>query len=161
MKMKVISNWISVDSNVAKVCVSCKTLKTIDHYASRGNEKLHNTCKQCQAEYGRKHYQANKAIYNDRARKNEEALIKRNQDFIRAYKENKPCTDCGKQYPYYVMDFDHLDPTKKEKNVGRLTARSFSLEKIQKEIDKCELVCSNCHRIRTHNRRVALVAEQE
>lgn len=58
----------------------------------------------------------------------------------------KPCADCGVEYPSYVMDFDHLG--EKEFNVARgRTSRSFVA--VQSEIEKCDVVCANCHRIRT------------
>ncbi len=63
-------------------------------------------------------------------------------------KDMKPCTDCGIPYPYYVMDWDHLE--NKELGVGR--AVLFSMQRLKEEIAKCELVCSNCHRERTHKR---------
>lgn len=71
--------------------------------------------------------------------------------YIREYKEKHPCADCKIQYPYYVMDFDHVRG-KKQKNVMELVP-SLSKKKIDEEIAKCEIVCSNCHRIRTHVRK--------
>ena len=71
--------------------------------------------------------------------------------YIRKLKENSPCLDCGEYYPYYVMDFDHVRG-KKHKNVMELIP-TLSKKKIDQEIAKCEIVCSNCHRIRTHLRK--------
>lgn len=65
--------------------------------------------------------------------------------------KKKPCVDCKKTYPSYVMDFDHTKDDKKF-NISSSTRRGGSLETVQKEIDKCEVVCANCHRIRTHHR---------
>ncbi len=60
-----------------------------------------------------------------------------------------PCADCGVEYPPYVMDFDHRDPNTK---LFRVSSRTHhSTEKLCAEIAKCDVVCSNCHRIRTHN----------
>jgi hypothetical protein len=56
--------------------------------------------------------------------------------------------DCGLAFPPCAMDFDHRDPSTKEFNVGSMMR--WSKKKIQEEIDKCDLVCSNCHRVRTH-----------
>lgn len=66
--------------------------------------------------------------------------------------KNKPCMDCGIQYPFYVMQFDHRDPTLKLFSLGR-EAWKYSVEKIKTEIDKCDVVCSNCHAERTHVQR--------
>lgn len=73
------------------------------------------------------------------------------REYIRQSKLGKPCVDCGVHYPYYVMDYDHRDPTTKTTNLARMPRHS--LESIQKEIDKCDLVCANCHRTRTHQHR--------
>jgi hypothetical protein len=66
--------------------------------------------------------------------------------------KDRPCKDCKRKYPPYVMDFDHVKGRKAFAiGDGLRTGKSF--EKIVAEIKKCELVCSNCHRIRTHTRR--------
>ena len=74
---------------------------------------------------------------------------KRNSEYIKELKEKTPCMDCGKNYPYYVMDFDHVKD-KKINGVGRMLQYGFST--LKKEIAKCEIVCANCHRERTQNR---------
>ena len=71
---------------------------------------------------------------------------------IRSYKENVACTDCKIVYPYYVLDFDHVGNDKVE-NISKM-ARWYPLEEIVNEIKKCEIVCANCHRQRTYNRRM-------
>ena len=65
--------------------------------------------------------------------------------------KNKPCADCKKTFPPYVMDFDHIRG-KKKMAVSLFVRTSFSLDIVQAEIDKCEVVCSNCHRERTAKR---------
>lgn len=58
-----------------------------------------------------------------------------------------PCMDCGGRFPSVCMDFDHVRGEK----VGNVaTMIGLSVAKIEAEIAKCEVVCSNCHRIRTH-----------
>lgn len=75
-------------------------------------------------------------------------------DYIALTKESKPCMDCNKFYPFFVMDYDHVDGDKFD-NLSRLYKRVTvkNLHLIDMEIEKCELVCSNCHRIRTNQRR--------
>lgn len=70
--------------------------------------------------------------------------------FVREYKESNPCTDCGTHYPYWVMEFDHLGD--KVFNIGDFRRFTTSLSRVKAEIQKCELVCSNCHRHRTYMR---------
>ena len=59
------------------------------------------------------------------------------------------CLDCGGIFPDCCMDFDHRDPNEKSFGIGEGVAQHKSLEKLMIEADKCDLVCSNCHRIRT------------
>lgn len=62
-----------------------------------------------------------------------------------------PCTDCGQRFPPYVMQFDHVRGTK-VKSVSALLL-DCNKAKLLAEIDKCELVCANCHAVRTWARR--------
>ncbi len=72
----------------------------------------------------------------------------RNRELIDRLKSG-PCMDCGGAFPPYVMDFDHRDPATKYRPVSQLTGRNEAT--ILAEIDKCDLVCANCHRIRTYS----------
>jgi hypothetical protein len=65
-----------------------------------------------------------------------------------------PCSDCGNAYPTCCMDFDHRAGTVKAYNVGSMFAHHYSRELIEAEVAKCDLVCANCHRVRTRDRRV-------
>lgn len=74
---------------------------------------------------------------------------RKRRDFLNQLK-NKPCIDCGETYDPECMDFDHVG--KKTKNVGNLVA--CSMERILEEIKHCEVICANCHRLRTKKRRL-------
>jgi predicted transcriptional regulator len=74
------------------------------------------------------------------------------RDVIRTFKQEKACMDCKIIYPYYVLDFDHISNNKVE-GISKM-ASWFPLDEIIAEIKKCEVVCANCHRERTHNRRM-------
>jgi hypothetical protein len=65
--------------------------------------------------------------------------------------KNVPCIDCKVSYPWMVMDFDHRPGETKVAEVSKL-ATSASVQKIRDEIAKCDVVCSNCHRLRTFQR---------
>ena len=82
---------------------------------------------------------------------------KRNIASTRKRKENKQravdylggkCLDCGQKYSLAVYDFHHLDPTQKDIQVSWLMNWNWGVQ--QKELDKCVLLCSNCHRLRHH-----------
>jgi len=80
----------------------------------------------------------------------EREKYRRRVAFVNSLKKD-PCLDCGKRYAPYVMDFDHRPGTTKVSAVGNMFG--VSIERVLEEISKCDLVCSNCHRERTHLRR--------
>ena len=61
----------------------------------------------------------------------------------------KPCADCEETFPPVCMDFDHVRGVKLF-TIGDRSGRS--LEAILDEIAKCDVVCANCHRVRTQER---------
>ena len=73
-----------------------------------------------------------------------------NLKIINALKSN-PCLDCGGLFPPECMDFDHLQ----DKSFDISTSLSRKLSTVLNEISKCELVCANCHRVRTHKRLIS------
>lgn len=73
------------------------------------------------------------------------------QERITAHKEGTPCADCGQSYPPYVMDYHHRDPATKEFKVSLARANTWAWSRVKAEIDKCDLLCANCHRIREHS----------
>lgn len=84
-----------------------------------------------------------------RWRENGRRLVK-----VRALREklcSQPCADCGGLFPWYVMDFDHREPADKSFSLSR--ARSVT--QFLSESKKCDVVCANCHRIRTYRQREA------
>jgi hypothetical protein len=93
--------------------------------------------------YARAYYRRNRGLYKDHAAKTEA----RNQEYLRAYLRKHPCVDCG-QDDIRVLDFDHVRG-KKLKAVTRMARSGVGLRKLQEEIDKCEIRCANCHRIKT------------
>ena len=83
-------------------------------------------------------------------------------ELIRQFKK-KPCADCGIEYPPICMDFDHRDPSAKlriKTGKSRRTinmaaiAKTFRLSTVLAEIAKCDVVCANCHRLRTEKQRL-------
>ena len=70
---------------------------------------------------------------------------------LRRYKEESGCADCGGKFPHYVLEFDHLPGYKKVDNVYRVL-KKYGVESAWMEIEKCDVVCANCHKIRTYDR---------
>ena len=129
-----------------KVCANCRQEKSATEFGLKNvrTGALQSYCKDCQRAKSREHYEANKTAYFERNAHYRETL----KQFVRDLKEGRPCADCGIEYPPPAMDWHHLDASLKSFNVsnpGRWTKRS-----ILAEIEKCVLLCANCHRLRHH-----------
>lgn len=71
--------------------------------------------------------------------------------FTDEFKVERGCVDCGYNASPVALDFDHLPGSGKRRDVSLMATCSWAA--ILAEIEKCEVVCSNCHRIRTQERR--------
>jgi predicted transcriptional regulator len=70
---------------------------------------------------------------------------------LQSFKEGMGCFDCKTMYPHYVLEFDHMPEFKKIDNVYRVY-KKFGRDKAWQEVAKCDVVCANCHKIRTYQR---------
>jgi hypothetical protein len=78
-------------------------------------------------------------------------LVEQKMKEIHEYQLEKGCMDCGYKAHPAALEFDHLPGTEKLFNIGEQIG-SYSREKLWEEIAKCDVVCANCHAIRTANR---------
>ena len=127
-----------------KVCIRCGKRRLIKFFILSAKGYRHSYCKKC-----------SKKEYRKWADKNEARLAqyaidtaKRNRALVDRLKA-RPCADCGHAFPPVVMDFDHLPQHIKREKISNMMSSKFSEEAILAEAAKCEVVCSNCHRIRT------------
>jgi len=67
------------------------------------------------------------------------------KDFVSEKKEENGCYFCGIDEPV-CLDFHHVDDSEKKNDVSRMADSDYSIESIKEEIEKCEVVCANCHR---------------
>lgn len=114
----------------SKICPTCQEEKEIsEFYHKKDRKNGSSTCKLCFSRYCMKRW------------------VQRKIDAIN-YKGGS-CIDCGvthPEYPYVIFDFHHLNPKEKDVDWAKLKLRSW--DKVIEELDKCVLLCSNCHRIR-------------
>ena len=121
-----------------RVCAICK--------ASEARNNNSSYCKKCHNEYQKQYYRRNPQSISNSAITRRASL----RGIIQQAKD-RPCMDCGKRYPYYVMDFDHVEGNKKF-NLAIAVNKIRSVASVEAEMAKCEVVCANCHRERTFNR---------
>lgn len=132
-----------------KTCHNCKTEKPLSEFNKNKAKKdgLSATCRECMKTFRKKHYDGNSSKVYKEVRARRQSLM----DQVWSYKNNHSCVDCGEDDPR-VLEFDHLPEYIKEFNISAGVQKGFSWDKILKEIEKCEIVCANHHRIRTHDR---------
>jgi hypothetical protein len=138
-------------SRTLRTCGRCGKSKALTEFAWRRKRRgqRDNLCRPCRAAYGRKHYEANRQRYIDQARAQKQRLaLERTRWLIKYFKEH-PCVDCGERDPV-VLEFDHLRD--KVFDIGHsLPYRNW--RSILEEIEKCDVVCRNCHRRREARRK--------
>ena len=105
-------------------------------------------CRPCRAEYGREHYVKNRQRYIEMNGARKRRVRLERMVWLVQFLREHPCLDCGEPDPV-VLEFDHLRD--KSFSIGQMLAeRAWS--DVLAEIEKCEVVCSNCHRRRTAKR---------
>jgi hypothetical protein len=113
-----------------KICPKCETIKPLTEFYKRSNRGDYNGyCKKCSNSY-----------HTNRIKEVKLKMIN--------YKGDQ-CVDCGLKVEnshYCVFDFHHLDPIEKDSNFDKIKYQKW--EVIKEELDKCVLLCSNCHRMR-------------
>jgi hypothetical protein len=97
---------------------------------------------------GYTHYQNHKDYYIQRAQLNKD----RNFKYVEDIKKRSKCTDCGNN-DYRVLEFDHLPQFEKIGHIATLIRKGWTIQRLDTEIAKCDIVCANCHKIRTWARK--------
>ena len=134
-----------------KVCSKCKEEKDLSEFYDhpKGAYDKRPDCKSCTKTSNRLWREQNprKKVHRKKAES------KRVIEWVTSKYDNTPCLDCGGVFPWCSMDFDHRPNEIKEFSIGQQgfqIATPHRIATVEKEIAKCDLVCSNCHRIRTH-----------
>lgn len=133
---------------ITKVCTKCEKELDVQLFAF-ANKKLgtkRSICKFCIKNVTDKHYLDNKNAY----RLNQIERRNRNRNFIKDYLLDKVCMDCDNS-DWRVLEFDHITDDKIA-GISKMSNDRRPLDTIKKEIAKCEVVCANCHRLRSYNR---------
>ena len=130
-----------------KKCSCCQLIKetTEFNFKSKKKNTFHSSCKKCQAEYHKKHYLANKQAYAKKRRVNNRKYRTKGREFIYEYKKTYGCYFCKENEPC-CLDFHHKNPKNKTANISKMKGQAKAIPAIKKEIKKCIVICSNCHR---------------
>jgi hypothetical protein len=143
-----------------KTCTAClRALPEAEFdFADKAAGRRRGQCKACVREYSRRHYEANRQAYIERAKASNVAVVARKRAVV-AELRRRPCVDCGRTFPPCCMEFDHVSGrvvTGRNSPEAIANAKNSrrGLGDLMDELAKCDVVCRNCHAIRTHSRRV-------
>jgi hypothetical protein len=139
---------IMVDDSHTKTCTKCSETKPLTSFHKSGGKlkdgspKRRGICSACCNKIDRDRYDGNRREYMRQAntRRNEAAWELKRKHLLE-------CLDCGTT-DTRVLEFDHVRGEKLF-NIGGIRKGMKALEE---EIAKCDVVCANCHRIRTYDR---------
>jgi len=142
----------------AKTCTNCLEEKPLDQFPfkNRLRGERHGICKECTAKRSRELYYGNRESRIAQVAGKRRSYIDEARAFVIDYLSTHPCVDCG-ETDLVVLDFDHVKG-QKVANISRMVYGGTSLSTIQREIEKCEVRCANCHKIKTEERRRATFA---
>jgi hypothetical protein len=118
-----------------KTCNKCCVEKptTEFHRASRNRDGYYHTCKVCKKEIDKQ--------YNPVRRVTTRARANQIREWLRSYKQERGCRVCGEREPV-ALDFHHQDE-QKEFNLSDI---GKGMKNVQREVEKCVVLCANCHR---------------
>jgi len=134
------------DVPVSRRCSVCSADKPLGEFHRR-NDGYQRWCRQCRKTYDAAYHGGRREIRKAQKR----ARIARLVDWMRDLKK-RPCADCGGLFHPAAMAFDHLPDLPKRLDVASLI-RQGSIGLARAEMAKCEVVCANCHAVRTFVRR--------
>jgi len=125
-----IKNHKFENNKILRKCSRCNTFKDLDQFYKKDKAKGSSFCIHCFSSNSYK-YQKDKGL-------------SRKITLIKA--RGGCCTLCKYNKNISALEFHHLDPSKKDFNLDSRRIANNSIEVINKELDKCILICSNCHR---------------
>lgn len=134
---------------VPKICRGCGFAKPLSEFSYRNPRAAtrKSRCKECVRTASKEHYRRATGAYLERARQRRRSDRRKNGELVRAFLAAHPCVDCGESDPV-VLDFDHTVPAEKTGAVARMISTA-SPGILRREIEKCEVRCANCHRVRS------------
>lgn len=142
-----------MDSDVASgpliLCTQCWIEKDPDDFHRRGKGRQ-RWCKDCRRVYDSAYHARTRPVRLEQKREAKQSRM----TWLFNVKSN-PCADCGQRFHPSAMGFDHLPGSDKVADVSTLVVTGC-MDMAKAEIAKCDLVCANCHAVRTYLRRLGI-----
>ena len=136
-------------SEETKLCPGCNKEKLLTDFGPyKGKTGGQSRCRICHRLQNKEWHARNLQRNRARATRNRAIAKQRARQLIFDYLLVHPCVDCGEP-DLLVLHFDHRDRDLKILEISFMMGRGWSTEKIQEEINKCDVRCANCHMRRT------------
>ena len=131
-----------------KTCSTCKEELPFENFSikgkgSKGQTLYSSKCRECNKAYQREHYKKNKKYYAKKARDWEKEYKHEAYSYLRE-KAKDGCARCGEQ-DFRCLQFNHIERSTKIDAVSNMIRNNKNLSVIKVEVDKCEILCANCH----------------
>ena len=128
-----------------RVCTKCLIEKDIEEFPLRNQftERRQSYCKDCKSVMHRNWYERNKDYQIANARKHSTVYREAIREYLWNYLLTHPCESCGESDPV-VLEFHHT--REKDMAIAEMVTRITSIERLEEELKKTQVLCSNCHR---------------
>ena len=132
--------------NAQKVCSKCQFQKDSLSFPARKKSKdgRASWCRACYKVNWDKRYRENHQHYRNSHNESRNKIREQNARKVFEYLTEHPCVNCGESDPI-VLEFDHRSGINKIENISNLI-NHCSWKRIESEIEKCDVLCANCHR---------------
>ncbi len=132
-----------------KKCSICKVEKSFEEFNKNKSKKdgLQSHCRNCSKTHFKSYWEKNKVKHFSAVKKRKQLALLNIKNFSYNYLSQHGCIDCGEKEPA-CLDFDHVKGDK-FMEVSMMVRNGYSISKVKKEIEKCEIRCANCHRKKT------------
>ncbi len=124
-----------------KVCTICHINKDVSNFhKGSGNRVYQSYCKDCRKIYDAERHKKNRVERYQQIKN----LRKERKIWWVEFKSSLNCKECGENHPA-ALQFHHINPKEKDFALAESIGRGWSKEKIMREVDKCDVLCANCH----------------
>lgn len=141
---------------MTKICCHCKVPKDYSEFSKKKTAKdgLQSRCNQCMKITMLKVYGLDKSGWNEKSK----IQKGRKREWINEIKIARGCL-CCEEIDFSCLEFHHADPSEKEDTVSNMAADKASDSRIREEIEKCLVLCANCHR-KVHTGSILMIVEK-
>lgn len=122
-----------------KICSKCKQEKELTEF-NKHRYGVTSWCKECVRNRSKQHYEENEISLKEKRK----LYVQQRREWFNEFKKTLKCIKCGENH-IACLDFHHRDPKQKEFSIAGAVSHS-NKEKVIKELEKCDVLCANCHR---------------